>query len=93
MSVEILRFTPYLGGRGNAVAFADVVVREGGRIYTYSDVKLYQDGAGLKISPKQVRTESGWEYAYLIPTVFQKAIRKALIERYHTERIGQYVLL
>jgi len=94
MSIEILRFTPY-EGKGNALAFADVAVCSNGHVYEYKDVKLYKDGAGLKISPKQVQTKQGWAYAYLIPRPFQQQIRRALVERYHAqmvERAGQLCL-
>jgi len=93
MTVEISRFVKYVGEKGNALAFADVIVRERGRVYVYKDVKLYQDGTGLKISPKQTLTERGWSFAYLIPRAFQDRIRKALVERYETELAGQLVLI
>jgi len=93
MNVEITRFCKYDGPKGNALAFADVVVRDGDRVYVYNDVKLYRDGAGLKISPRQVPTEYGWAFAYLIPRVFQDKIRRALIERYEAELAGQLVLI
>ncbi len=93
MKVEITRFQKYDGGKGNALAFADVIVRDGDRVYVYNDVKLYRDGAGLKISPRQVPSEHGWAFAYLIPRVFQDRIRRALIERYEVELTGQLVLI
>jgi hypothetical protein len=94
MTVDILRFTHY-EGKGNAVAFADVAVCANGHVHEYKDVKLYRDGTGLKISPKQVRTDQGWAYAYLIPRPFQDPIKRALVARYHAqqiERAGQLCL-
>jgi hypothetical protein len=93
MGVEITRFVKYDGDKGNAVAFADVAVHEGGHTYVYKDVKLYRDGTGLKISPKQIPTQHGWGFAYLIPQVFQDRIRRALIERYEAELTGQLALV
>jgi hypothetical protein len=93
MGVEITRFVKYNGGKGNALAFADVVVREDGQAYIYKDIKLYQDGAGQKISPKQIPTQHGWAFAYLIPRAFQDRIRRALIERYEAELTGQLALV
>ncbi len=93
MKVEITRFHKYDGGKGNALAFADVIVRDGDRVYVYNDVKLYRDGAGLKISPRQVLGEHGWAFAYLIPRAFQDRIRRALVERYEAELAGQLVLI
>jgi hypothetical protein len=93
MSVEIVRFVKYEGNKGNAVAFADVVVRENGHAYVYKDVKLYRDGTGLKISPKQIPSQHGWAFAYLIPRAFQDRIRRALIERYEAELAGQLALV
>jgi len=93
MTVEISRFVKYNGDKGNALAFADVIVREGGHVYKYKDVKLYRDGTGFKISPRQIPTEQGWAFAYLIPRAFQDKIRKALVERYEIELAGQIVLL
>jgi hypothetical protein len=93
MGVEITRFVRYDGDKGNAVAFADVVVREDGKAYIYRDIKLYQDGTGLKISPKQIPTQHGWAFAYLIPKTFQDRIRRALIERYEAELAGQLALV
>lgn len=93
MRVEIVRFKLYNEAKGNAKAFADVRVYEVGHVYEYKDVKLYSDGVGLHISPKQVKTEYGWAYSYLIPRAFQAAIRRALIKRYETEKIGQLVLV
>jgi hypothetical protein len=93
MAVEITRFVKYDGSKGNAVAFADVVVREGENAYVYKDVKLYRDGAGFKISPRQILTEHGWAFAYLIPRAFQDRIRRALIERYEAELTGQLALV
>jgi hypothetical protein len=86
MTVDILRFTHY-EGKGNAVAFADVVVCSNGHVYEYKDVKLYKDGMGLKVSPKQVRTGHGWAYAYCLPRPFQEQIRRALVARYNAQRI------
>jgi hypothetical protein len=93
MGVEITRFVKYDGDKGNAVAFADVAVHEGGHTYVYKDVKLYKSGAGFKISPKQTPTEHGWAFAYLIPQAFQDRIRRALIERYEAELAGQLALV
>jgi hypothetical protein len=93
MSVEITRFVRYDGSKGNAVAFADVIVREGESAYVYRDVKLYRDGAGFKISPRQIPTQHGWAFAYLIPRAFQDRIRRALIERYEAELAGQLALI
>jgi hypothetical protein len=93
MTVEITRFVKYNGGKGNALAFADVVVRENGHAYVYRDVKLYRDGTGLKISPKQIPSQRGWAFSYLIPRAFQDRIRRALIERYEAELAGQLALV
>jgi hypothetical protein len=93
MTVEVTRFIKYSGSKGNAVAFADVIVRENGHAYVYRDVKLYRDGTGFKVSPKQVPTEHGWGFAYLLPRVFQDRIRRALIERYKAELAGQLALI
>lgn len=93
MTVVIERFTLYKGAKGNALAFADVVVRERGHAYKYRDVKLYSDGIRLRVSPRQLKSEHGWAYAYLIPRAFQGAIRRALIERYKAEKTGQLALV
>jgi len=93
MSIEITRFVKYNGGKGNALAFADVVVRESERAYVFKDIKLYRDGTGFKISPRQISTEHGWAFAYLIPRDFQDRIRRALIERYEAELAGQLALV
>lgn len=94
VSIEVLRFIPYSGSRGNAIAFADVAVKENGRVYIFKDVKLFRYGsAGLRISPKQEKTPDGWAFAYLIPARFQEKIRQALIERWRTEQSGQLILL
>jgi hypothetical protein len=52
MSVEITRFVKYNGGKGNALAFADVVVRESERAYVFRDMKLYRDGTGFQDKPQ-----------------------------------------
>ncbi len=86
--VEITRFVLYDGGKGNAKAFADVAVRTSDGIYVFNDVKLYEDGGGLKISEKQVKTELGWSYAYLIPREFREPIRRAMLNRYREAKAG-----
>lgn len=94
MGIKILRFTCYTGSKGNAVAFADVEVRTDAGVFRYEDMKLYRRGkAGLAVSPKQIKTEHGWAFAYVIPEAFYPAIREALIERYEMERVGQLALL
>ena len=83
----------YDGPKGNAVAFADVRVRSGGEEYCYLDAKLYRAGNQLRLSPKQIRSESGlWVYAYEIQREFHKPIRLALIERLREETTGQLAL-
>lgn len=92
--VEITRFVPYDGPKGNALAFADVEVHTAEGVFAYPDVKLYRRGkAGLFISPKQSRTDRGWAYDYAIPDEFEGPIRSELIKRLELERTGQQALL
>ncbi len=92
-NVEILRFVSGPFTRGNALAFADVRISlDGKQFFEYPDVKLFLDGRGRHISPKQEKTQYGWAYTYLIPEEFQDAIRRAMIQRYENERTGQLAL-
>ena len=91
IAVEVTRFTPYDGPKGNALGFADAVVTfSDGTSLEFDDLKLYRAGkAGLKVSEKQVRDEnipSKWvKVPPLIPDEAYQPLREALIWRHEYE--------